>query len=40
LRQHVNLGDLATLEKILEFNPEASGANIQSKIMHLMNETE
>jgi hypothetical protein len=32
LRQRVNLGNLTTLDKILQF--------IQSKIMHLMNETE
>jgi hypothetical protein len=40
LRQRVNLGDFATLDKILKFNPEAPGAGIHSKIMHLMNETE
>ncbi len=40
LRQRVNSGDLGALDKILQFNPEASGASIQSKIMHLMNETE
>jgi hypothetical protein len=40
LRQCVNPGDLATLDKILQFNPEAPGAHIQSKIMHLMNESE
>jgi hypothetical protein len=40
LRQRVNPGDLDTLDKIFKFNPEASVANIQSKIMHLMNEAE
>jgi hypothetical protein len=40
LRQRVNPSDLAALDKILQFNPEASSADIQSKIMHLMNETE
>jgi hypothetical protein len=34
LRQRVNPGDLTALDKILEFNPEAPCANIQSKIMH------
>jgi hypothetical protein len=38
LHQHVNPGDLAALDKILQFNLEALGAGIQSKIMHLMNE--
>jgi hypothetical protein len=28
LRQHINPGDLAALDKILEFNPEAPSANI------------
>jgi hypothetical protein len=40
LRQCVNPGDLIALDKILQFNPEAPGVVIQSKIMHLMNETE
>jgi hypothetical protein len=40
LRQRVNPGDLDALDKILKFNPEASVAGIQSKIMHLMNEAE
>ncbi len=40
LCQCVNLGDLTALDKILQFNPEAPGAGIQSKIMHLMNEIE
>jgi hypothetical protein len=40
LCQRVNPGDLTALDKILQFNPEASGAGIQSKIMFLMNETE
>ncbi|CAK9193849.1 unnamed protein product [Sphagnum troendelagicum] len=40
LRQRINPGDLVTLDKILQFNPEALGTDIQSKIMHLMNETD
>ncbi len=40
LRQLVNPGNLAALDKILQFNVEASGTGIQSKIMHLLNETE
>jgi hypothetical protein len=40
LRQRVNLGDVATLDKMLQFNPYAPGTSVQSKIMHLMNETE
>jgi hypothetical protein len=40
LRQHVNPGDLAALDKILQFNPKVPVASIQSKIMHLMNEAE
>jgi hypothetical protein len=40
LCQRVNSSDLAALDKILQFNPEAPGTGIQSKIMHLMNETE
>jgi hypothetical protein len=40
LLQRVNLGDLVALDRILQFNPEAPGIDIQSKIMHLMNETE
>ncbi len=40
LRQCVNPGNLAALDKILEFNLKAPGADIQSKIMHLMKETE
>jgi hypothetical protein len=40
LRQRVNPGDLDALDKILKFNPEVSGVDIQSKIMHLINETE
>ncbi len=40
LRQRINPGDLEALDKILKFNPEASGAGIQSKIMHLINEAE
>ncbi len=40
LRQRINPGDLVALDKIFQFNPEASGTGIQSKIMHLMNETE
>jgi hypothetical protein len=40
LRQHVNPGNLAALNKILQFNPEAPGTNIESKIMHLMNKAE
>ncbi|CAK9256716.1 unnamed protein product [Sphagnum jensenii] len=40
LRQRINPGDLVTLDKILQFNPEALGTNIQSKIMHLMNKTD
>jgi hypothetical protein len=40
LRQRVNSGDLVALDKILKFNPEAPCTGIQSKIMHLMNETE
>ncbi len=40
LRQRINLGDLDALHKIFKFNPEASVAGIQSKIMHLMNEVE
>jgi hypothetical protein len=40
VRQDVNPGDLAALDKILEFNLKAPGVNIQSKIIHLMNEIE
>jgi hypothetical protein len=40
MRQRVNPGDLAALDKILQFNPEAPCVDIQSKIMHLMNEIE
>jgi hypothetical protein len=40
LHQRVNPGDLAALDKILQFNPEGPGVSIQSQIMHLMNETE
>jgi hypothetical protein len=40
LHQRVNPGDLTALDKILQFNPEALCAGIQSKIMHLMNENE
>jgi hypothetical protein len=40
LHQHVNPGNLVALDKILQFNPEAPGAGIQSKIMHMMNEAE
>lgn len=28
------------MDKILQFNPKAPSANIQSKIMHMMNKTE
>jgi hypothetical protein len=40
LRQLVNPGDLAALDKILQFNLETPSTGIQSKIMHLLNETE
>jgi hypothetical protein len=40
LCQRINPSDLAALDKIFQFNPEEPGASIQSKIMHLMNETE
>jgi hypothetical protein len=40
LHQCVNPGDRDALDKILKFNPEASVVDIQSKIMHLMNEAE
>jgi hypothetical protein len=40
LHQCVNPGDLDALDKILKFNPKAPVANIQSKIMHLMNKAE
>ncbi len=40
LLQRVNPGDLVAFDKIVQFKPEAPGADIQSKIMHLMNETE
>ncbi len=40
LRQCVNLGNLDALDKILKFNLEAPVVDIQSKIMHLMNEAE
>jgi hypothetical protein len=40
LRQRVNPGDFDALDKILKFIPEAPVADIQSKIMHLMNEAE
>ncbi len=36
----VNLGDLDALDKILKLNLEAPVVDIQSKIMHLMNEAE
>jgi hypothetical protein len=39
LCQRVISGHLTALDKILQFNPKASGADIQSKIMHLMNDT-
>jgi hypothetical protein len=34
------LGDLDALDKILKLNLEAPVVDIQSKIMHLMNEAE
>jgi hypothetical protein len=40
LSAYINPEDLTVLDKILQFNPEAPCAGIQSKIMHLMNETE
>jgi hypothetical protein len=40
LCHRVNPGDFVALDKILQFNPEASCAGIQSKIMHLMNKIE
>jgi hypothetical protein len=40
LRQCVNPNDLDALDKILEFNLEVPIVDIQSKIMHLMNEVE
>jgi hypothetical protein len=40
LCRRINPGDLNALDKILKFNLEAPGAGIQSKIMHLINETE
>jgi hypothetical protein len=39
LCQRVNPSDFAALDNFLEFNPEVPGADIQAKIMHLMNET-
>jgi hypothetical protein len=40
LCQRVNPGDLNALDKILKFNLEAPVVDIQSKIVHLMNEAE
>jgi hypothetical protein len=40
LHQCINPGNLDALDKILKFNPEAPIVDIQSKIMHLMNEFE